>query len=78
MFNTSEFGKRTKTAITGIAWIGMPVQVVAHLMAVIRSQVNTDAPTLFHFEHGFHHLINGDVSLQEIGLVEVSLFITSG
>ena len=78
VLQASELGEGTEAAVAGITGIGFAIKVIAHLMAVVRAQEDAEAAFLLHFQYGLHHLVNGHVAFQQVGLVEVALLVPFG
>lgn len=71
-FQSTKFCQSTQAADTGIAGIGFLLQVVHHLVPMVRAHWDGDATMLLQFKEGFHHVIHVHVSFQVVGFVEVA------
>ena len=78
MFYAPQFSKGTETAVAGISRIRLAGEIIAHLMAMIRSQRKTHSPALLHFKDSLHHFININITFKKICLVEIAFLITLG
>ena len=75
-FQSSQFSQSSQTAQTRVTRIGLLLQIVNHLMTVVRTHRNRYLTTLLHEQEVLHYMIHVYISFQVISFMEVTFGIT--
>ena len=75
---SAQFCQTTQTTDTAITGVGLLLQVIAHLMSMIRTHNNALLALLLNLEEGLHDLVHRNIAFKVVSLVEVTLGIALG